>query len=279
MEQVIPIPTLHLFKVLDKMLLELLASLSPDDWHKPTVAKQWTVKDIAAHLLDGNVRAIATADHYQSKQLSPQINSYQDLVAWLNELNAVWVKAMQRASPEFLIDQLKRTGKQYIDYLYTLDPFAPAAFGVAWAGEDTSLNWFHIAREYTEKWHHQQQIRDAVGKPGIVTPELFRPCLATFMQALPHAYRNVSAPSDTVVRIVVATEAGGVWYLRKTANKWALHYNVTQDSGDASVIIPPDIAWRFFTKAMPATAALKASTIWGDVGLASQIFSTLAVMA
>ncbi|MEJ7682555.1 MAG: hypothetical protein WKG06_32810 [Segetibacter sp.] len=28
-----------------------------------------------------------------------------------------------------------------------------------WAGEKKSKNWFHIAREYTEKWHHQMSSR------------------------------------------------------------------------------------------------------------------------
>jgi hypothetical protein len=57
--------------------------------------------------------------------------------------------------------------------LKELDPFAEAIFSVGWAGEEKSLNWFHIAREYTEKWHHQQQIRLAVGQEQICTQETF----------------------------------------------------------------------------------------------------------
>ena len=49
------------------------------------------------------------------------------------------------------------------------DPDAPAVFSVAWAGEDKSAHWFDVAREYTEKWHHQQQIRDAVGRPDLAS--------------------------------------------------------------------------------------------------------------
>ena len=44
--------TQHLFKPLDSKLIELLRSLSPEDWNRPTLAPLWTVKDIAAHLLD-----------------------------------------------------------------------------------------------------------------------------------------------------------------------------------------------------------------------------------
>ena len=37
------------------------------------------------------------------------------------------------------------------------------AFGVAWAGEERSPAWFDVARELTERWHHQAHIRLATG--------------------------------------------------------------------------------------------------------------------
>ena len=49
----IPIVTLPLFPELDRLLLELLRGLPPADWQRPTLARQWSVKDIVAHLLDG----------------------------------------------------------------------------------------------------------------------------------------------------------------------------------------------------------------------------------
>ncbi|TFF39664.1 maleylpyruvate isomerase N-terminal domain-containing protein [Mucilaginibacter psychrotolerans] len=279
MEQAIPIQTLHLFPVLDKLLLELLASLSPEEWHMPTVASLWNVKDVAAHLLDGNVRAIAALNGYQNNEPPPQIDTYQDLVAYLNELNAAWVKAMKRVSPELLIAQLENTGKQYIQYLHTLPPFASAMYSVAWAGEDTSLNWFHIAREYTEKWHHQQQIRDAVGRSGLMTKELFYPAVATFMYALPHTYRNTFADEGTVLKITVTGDAGGEWYLMRLTDKWVLRQDLQVYQTQASVILAPDTAWKLFTKAITPDAAHAVTIIKGDTELAVPLFRMLAVMA
>jgi len=60
------IHTAHLFQILDDKLIELLRSLQPIDWDKPTLAKRWTVKDIAAHLLDTNVRSLAMRDGHVS---------------------------------------------------------------------------------------------------------------------------------------------------------------------------------------------------------------------
>jgi hypothetical protein len=60
-------------------------------------------------------------------------------------------------------------------------------FSVAWAGEAESKNWFHVARDYSEKWHHQQQIREAVGQTAeLLTPALYRPLLDTLLRDLPH---------------------------------------------------------------------------------------------
>ncbi len=279
MEQVIPVKTLHLFPVLDKLLMELLASLSPQDWHKPTVAKLWNVKDIAAHLLDVSVRNIASLHHYQSNEPPPQINSYQDLVAFLNELNAVWVKAMKRVSPQLLTEQMESACRQHFEYLQSLDPWAPSQFSVAWAGEDTSLNWFHIAREYTEKWHHQQQIRDAVGKPGLITKELFYPVIDTFMYALPHTYRNTPAKEGTFIKFTVSSKAGGDWFLKRSANKWELVKNLSPEKIVASVTLDPETAWKLFTKAISPETALAASATTGDIILANPIFNMVAVMA
>jgi len=38
------------------------------------------------------------------------------------------------------------------------DPYATAPYGVSWAGEEKSANWFDTAREFTERCS-QQQIR------------------------------------------------------------------------------------------------------------------------
>lgn len=278
MQQAIPIPTLHLFPVLDKLLIELLGSLTTADWNKPTVARLWTVKDIAAHLLDTNMRTISYAQGYEMA-IATQINSYQDLVAYLNELNATWVNAMKRVSPQMIIQQLASTGKQYVAHLNTLKPFEPAKYPVSWAGEDVSLNWFDIAREYTEKWHHQQQIRDAVGIPGLMTKELFYPCIDTFMYALPHSYRNVDATEGAVIQITVSGDIGGDWYLLKAAQKWQLLKQQPANPILSEVIIDPETTWKFFTKAITPQIALQRSAIKGDILLGQTVFNTIAVMA
>jgi uncharacterized protein (TIGR03083 family) len=256
MNRVVPIQTLHLFSELDKLLIQLLRSLSADDWDSPTLSPQWTVKDIAAHLLDGNLRALSIGRDAYRGDPPTNVSNYRELVTYLNDLNTIWVLAYKRISPHILIDQLECTGKEYIQYLHSLEPFERAMFPVAWAGEEESENWFHIAREYTEKWHHQQQIREAIGlQHALMTPELFNPSIETFLRALPYAYRHVEAQVGTIVKIDITGEGGGTWYIEKTFADWRFVKNVTDATAAASIAMPTGIAWKIFTKAMKASAA------------------------
>ena len=122
---------------------------------------------------------------------SPQIDASFDLVAFINRLNQEGVTIYGRLSPPVLISLMELASRESVAYHQSLDPFAPAKFGVSWAGEESSLNWFDTARELTERWHHQQQIRLAVNRPGILTQELYHPVLDCFMRALPYTYREI----------------------------------------------------------------------------------------
>lgn len=54
-----PILVADLFPEITRHLLELLRSLSADEWRLPTVSSRRTVKDIASHLLDGSLRRLS----------------------------------------------------------------------------------------------------------------------------------------------------------------------------------------------------------------------------
>jgi uncharacterized protein (TIGR03083 family) len=273
----------HLFPVLDNHLMSLLRSLTDEEWNAPTLARRWTVKDVAAHLLDGNIRTLSMQrDGYFGVQPTGDVSSYHGLVTWLNELNNDWVAAARRISPAVMILLHEATGRLTNEYYASLHLHDKAIFSVGWAGEEESLNWMHLAREYTEKWHHQQQIRHAVGRTApLMSRELFFPLIDTFMRALPHTYRSVDAPSGTVIRVVVTGEAGGNWYVLKNDAAWELIAVLpeTPPPSSTSVSFPPETAWMLFTKGITAEAARAEATVIGDERLAAPVFSMLSVMA
>jgi uncharacterized protein (TIGR03083 family) len=271
-----PILTVHLFPKLEQLLVELLRSLSPADWQMQTVAPKWNVMDVAAHLLDTQLRKLALLrDGFAAEQVS--IGSDADLLAYINRLNEEGVAYFRRLSPELLISLMKDASEQSIVFHQALDPFAPAAFPLSWAGERHSLNWFDTAREYTERWHHQQQIRLAVNRPGIETPELYHPVLDCFMRALPHSYRNVSAPRGITLRFDIEGPAGGAWFLIRGGNSWALSSEAA-GTPVAGATIPQEIAWRIFTKGIPPAAATEQIRFSGDTEMARRILRTIAIV-
>ncbi len=268
----------HLFAELDEKLIQLLKSLKPEDWEKPTVAKLWRVKEVAAHLLDGNLRVLSIQrDRYFGEQ-PPASSAYPDLVNWLNQLNADWVKASKRISPGVLILLHEVTGPLVNAYYQSLDLKEKAIFPVAWAGEPESLNELHLAREYTEKWLHQQQIRDAVDKPGILNKTFFYPFIATFMLALPHTYKHIQAEIGTTIQLTITSDAGGTWLLQKEANYWSLQEQKNVNP-TAEVIIPPAIAWKLFSKSIRPDHVIGQVTIRGDYNLGKVALEMVAVMA
>ena len=54
-----------------------------------------------------------------------------------------------------------------------------------------SDNRFDTAREYTERWHHQQHIREAVSRPGLEEPMWMRPVFETFVRGLNRSLKDV----------------------------------------------------------------------------------------
>ena len=274
----IPVEVSHLFKTLDEKLISLLESLSDQDWTKQTVAIKWKVKDVASHLLDGNLRTLSMQRDGYFGEKPVGVHDYQELVNWLNRLNSDWVQATHRISPSVLIALHKATGPDVSAYYASLDPWQPAVFAVDWVGDKTSYNWMHLAREYSEKWHHQQQIRDATDKPGIMTREFFYPAIATFMLALPHTFRRVEADPGTNIQVEVTGEAGGCWFLSRKENQWQLSTEPIENP-DAKVKIPPEISWKLFSKSLRANEVMSHIEISGNRELALQVLEMVSVMA
>ena len=269
------IHTLPLFPELDQHLIALLRSLSPEDWEKPTLAGHWKVKDVAYHLLDGNIRGISQSrdTHFP---IVPDEGRYESITQFINEQNQLWVSAAQRMSYPLLIQLIDNTSHTYYEHLCSLDMMDKAIFAVSWAGEEESLNWFHIAREYTEKWHHQQQIWQAAGKPSPIMEEKFYlPFLDTCMCALPYHYKSVEAEEGTALQFTISPLRTS-WTLRREAEGWVL--NKEEKVCQSSVNIPTDIAWRIFTRGISQEEAEEHVVIHGDQKLGRHILSMLTFM-
>ena len=171
-------------------------------------------------------------------------DDWDGLLAGLNDLNEQWVRAMKRVSPHLMIDLLRSTGEQVSTYLQSIDSYTVGPV-VSWASLKPAPMWLHIAREYTERWHHQQQIREAVGRPLLTDPDWLAPVLATFVHGLPRAYSEVSAPTGTKIRVTISGPSGGTWSVAHTDSEWVLCAAMSQSRPPASLstrLQKPDIS-------------------------------------
>ena len=268
-----PILCAHLLRTVDAKLIELLRSLEAGEWDLKTVAPLWRVRDIAAHLLDTALRKLSMVRDSWFGEAAP----HEDLLTLVNRLNREGVAVYRRLSPPVLIDLMMLACDQSARLHESLDPFAPAKFAVSWAGEEQSLNWFDTARELTERWHHQQQIRLATNRPGIMTPQLYHPVLDCFLRGLPHLFRDVDAPAGTAILVEITGECGGQWVLYRESAGWLLVKELAADFA-SRVTIPQALAWRVFTKGIDRDSARAQIPISGDRELAEHVLHLTAIV-
>ena len=257
-------------------LLDLLDGLGPDEWDQPTIVPSWRVRHVAGHLLDTALRRLTIArDGFVFDR--PASAAPDDVRAFVDRVNAEGVQVYGRLSPSVLRDMMQPASQALRRWLAARAPDAPALFPVSWAGETASAHWFDAARELTERWHHQQQIRLALDRPGLFGRELYHPVLDCFMRALPYSFRDLDAPDGAHVAVEVTGEAGGIWRLYRDGARWMLTTDVL-DQPVARVTLPEHIAWRLFTKGIAPEAARHDSRVEGDPVLAARVFATRAIV-
>jgi uncharacterized protein (TIGR03083 family) len=277
MQPLLPIDTSPLFPPLHDELMSTLRALRPEEWNLPTIAGSWRVRDVVAHLLDGDLRKLSVfRDGHQPVPDRP-IESASDLTRFLNARNAVWTEAAERLSPRVMVDLIATTGPQLSELMASLPLYETSLFSVAWAGEETSENWFDVGREYTERWHHQMHVRDAVGLPLLLQPRWMQPLFDLSVRAFPPAFATTTAADGTAVVFEIAGDSGGAWSLIASDGAWQL-FAGRSDLPAAIVSTDPDSAWRLLFHALSRDEALARVSIAGDRGLAMPLLAARSVM-
>jgi hypothetical protein len=133
-----------------------------------------------------------------------------------------------------------------------------------------------VGREYTEHWHHQMQIRDAVGAEPLLERRWLDPVLDLSVRAFPRAYAHVDAPVGTAVTFEVV-EDRGTWSVVREAAGWTVMRGRPEDNA-ATVRAEADAAWRLLYHALPADRARATLAITGDPALVEPMLSARAVM-
>jgi uncharacterized protein (TIGR03083 family) len=222
-------------------LVELLRRLAGPQWLMPTRCAGWRVKDVALHLLDDDLGWLSRGRDREFDGLIPMDVPYRDFVDALDQKNQQWVHASRGLSPRVLVELLAWSGEQVAAYHDSLPNAEPA--GVIWAGGEVPA-WLGMGRDFTERWVHQQHIRDAVHEPG--DHHRYLPTvLSVFVWAFPHQYQPEVDPG-TIVNLDFDTPAR--WHLVRRDDAWDLEDGLS-DSPAAAITADMESAWRQLTGA------------------------------
>ena len=149
---------------------------------------------------------------------------------------------------------------------------------VAWAAPDVDAPiWFDVAREFSEFWIHQQQIRDAVGRAGAQDNELVGAVVDTLIRGLPLALSGHStAGSRLCVQVTGPVER--TWVATRGIEHWQLERAQGPCECTATVQMTPDTLWRLASRGITPEQAARRASVTGDLALGRGALHLLAII-
>jgi uncharacterized protein (TIGR03083 family) len=225
-------------------LIAFLRGLSDKQWVTPTAAPGWRVKDVALHLLDDDLGWLSRLRDGDSSGLLSGFGDHAGFMDALSAKNQRWVDGASGLSRRVVVDLLRWSGAQMDEYYASTDLLRGSDVG--WASAEPAPAWLDFARDLTERWVHQRQMRDAVGLPGTYADSYIGAVLSTFVWAYPHQYRAQAARG---AEVELDLDAGGRWHLRSDGNgRWDLEAGPAREPS-AAVTMTSEAAWRCLTAA------------------------------
>jgi uncharacterized protein (TIGR03083 family) len=254
-------------------LRQVLNDLDDADWSR-TTTPGWTVFDTVAHLVGSDLARLSRTRDGQQVQ-SPAAG--EDLVELVDRQNEEWVHALQRLSPRVLVELLETFGPRVVATFAGME-LTDVGETVSWASDRPAPVWLDIAREYTERWVHQQQIRLAVETALLDEPRFLAPVLDTFLRALPAALSQVARPEGTAVIVNVPGPAGGTWWCRRSERSWGMVPAAPSPEAAVTVDVDAGVLWRVAARMLTPEQALSKSRVEGDRELAGAVLSLQAII-
>lgn len=256
-------------------LMASLGRLAPPDWDRRTSCPGWRVRDLVSHLWATDVHVLSRLrDGYV---VGPVGADHADVVAAVNEHNERWVDATRGLSPRVLLDRLYETGPQVTTLFRLGDPAAPAE-RVSWAGDDIAPLWFCGARELTERFVHQQQIRAAVGQLHFDDDEVLAAVVDTFVYAFPRTLAAARAEPGTAVSVEVTGPVARRWTFIRSVDGWTREDGVVSSKAAAFLRTDADAFWRLLSGGLDRTSQVERVDLAGSPTLFSVLRDTRAVL-
>lgn len=253
---------------------ELLSDLPEEEWSTPTALPGWDVMANVAHIV-GTEAMLAGVD---PPSRLDDVTSRPHVRNDIGGFNETWVAALADEAPAAVLDRLRALTTERLAALRAMDTGAWDAEGFTPAGLDTHGRFMRI--RVFDCWMHEQDIRDAVGRPGHTRGPAVELALDEMESAMGFVVgKRAGAPSGATVTFALGGGArnGGV--------DRQIHVIVDERSsvvpeldGPATVTIRTDVHTfsRLAGGRTTAEAVADAVAIDGDEDLGHRILANLA---
>jgi uncharacterized protein (TIGR03083 family) len=138
----------------------LLSDLDDADWRAPSPCPGWDVRAVVAHLIgtESMLAGVPSPDVTIDRDASPHVRND------IGGFNEAWVVAFADASPSELQARFRAITATRLEALRSMDQETWDAEGITPAGPDSYGRFMRI--RVFDCWMHEQDIRDAVARPG-----------------------------------------------------------------------------------------------------------------
>lgn len=271
-----PVTMSSLFRTERGRLLEVLQSLEPSDWSRPTRCPGWSVHGLSLHLLGDDLSLLSWQRDDHRGTPAPASLDEAGFITLLDALQVEWVNASRRLSPRLAVEMLTWLDGPIADLVDAQDSTAVDAY-VSWASTRPVPKWLDQVRELSERWIHRQQILEALGRPPDLNPDLLRPVLDGFRWAYPFRLGDVTRPPGTAVRVAVTgPEVADAWTMVTDGVQW--RFSAASDEGAVAALeVATDQAWRLLTNNLDPAEHGTPTTL-GDDEIAGVLLRTRAII-
>jgi uncharacterized protein (TIGR03083 family) len=216
-------------------LAQLLEGLDDAEWKASTECPAWDVFGVALHVLGDDLSLLARQRDAAQNSLFLFAQDHPGLSfpALLDGFNEQWVTAARFFGPAITIELLRITGAWTEEFYGNVDLDQRGELVLLFNEPNGAPYWQIIAREYVERWTHQQQIRRALGKEPLTEP-FVRPAIDVIMRALQASLPDLGATPGQ--RIVLAVEGLDTWSIERTSDGWTLLSDTAPAAHDAVTI-------------------------------------------
>jgi uncharacterized protein (TIGR03083 family) len=183
-------------------IIELAAGLEPGDWGRPTACPGWSVKDNVAHVI--GTESMLAGKPTPEVELGDVSHVRNDIARF----NEHWVESYRPGPTAAVLDDLRGIIAERRAALAAMDRADFDAEAMTPAGPDTYGRFMRI--RIMDMWMHEQDIREALGRPGHLTGGAPEQSVAEVSAALGYVVgKRVAPPPGTTVRFELTGDLAG----------------------------------------------------------------------